>query len=619
MASHNQRQKRITRRNLVQSTIVGGSTLLAGCNTDGDGETNTEGGTDSGTGSDGDAGGDGENTRFVLGKNAERVNFGQMDFNVYNPNNFMGGIDPAGIMYDPLIFWFTSRDEWEPYISEWTLEDDVIELEFNEDWYWHDGDQVTARDYFTQSKLSYEMQRIQQGDDDPSDWVQKYELVDEFMMRIQLQDSFAETWALRNGVGTGLLIVKENLGEDRTYGDWLSELEDAEGDEGKQLISEFTKWEQPEPIGNGPFQVKESSPSGLTTELFEDHPYADQIAVDEYRFETAEDVVLAFQEEQVDGIMRDMPVPDDLQGQMPDHHPITREQVTQEMICMNHGNYDHPNSGAEAGAYEPYTSDREVRKAVAYILDRSTVQSVLPNNAKNVTWAPSWLSPTDVEQDVYDLSGFETYEQDRERAAKLLEQAGYSEDGDTWVDENGEPMSMRFMATSGGAIALPMGQATVDQLKDFGIPAELEAVDNATFGERRFAGEYDLMFDGSDATSTVMTWDSFAWTWLAGLHHGPNEYEVPMPVGDPGGSDGTETINIKDEIAQWARTGDKEHPRRCAWAWNQALPRYEINFRPNGGGIRSDKWDVSGPEAVLQNRPAEKNILKHPDASLQPK
>lgn len=608
----------LTRRNIVKSSLVGGSALLAGCSSDSGNQAGTSGGTGATT-SNTTGGGDGQTTTFTLGTTTNRVEFDQMHYNPYDPDNLMGGIDPAGIIYDPLMMWFTSRNQWEPYIADWTLDGDVVELQFSEDWTWHDGDQLTASDYYTSSQLGLEVSRVQSGEEDPSQWVAGYELVDDFTMRINLQDEFAKTWTLRNAVGTGLTIIKEDLGEPRTYKQWLEEIRDAEGEEAKQLVSKLTQWTQEKPVGNGPFKIKEVTPSEIVTERFDDHPYADQIGIDEYRFQATNDVVLSYQEKQVDGIMRNLPATEDTQSRLPESHPISREQISIRMICMNHGQYDHPNSGAEAGAYEPYTSDRAVRKAIGYIVDRNRIQSVMPSNVKPFNWAPCWLSPTDIEQDVYDLSGYETYDQDHEKAASLLQEAGYSEQDGTWVDDSGDPMEIQFMTPSGDAIGLPMGQATVDELKSFGIPATLESVDGATFGERRFAGDYDLMVDGSDGTSTVMTWDSFAWTWLAGLHHGPDEYEVPMPVGDPSGSEGTAVINIQDEITQWARSGDKQHPQRMAWAWNQALPRYEMVFQPNGGAIRADKWGVSGPEPLVQNRPAEKNLVKHPDGSITPK
>lgn len=617
MTSDSDQRKRLTRRKVVKSSLVGGSALLAGCNNDGGSQNDT--GDGDGTTTSTTGGGGGETTTFALGTGTSRVKFDQMHYSPYDPNNLMGDIDPAGIMYDPLVMWYTSRNEWEPYMADWSLDGDVLELNFSEDWTWHDGDQVTASDYYTAAQLDLEISRVQSGKEDPSQWVKGFELVDDFTMRVRLQDEFAKTWTLRNAVGTGLNIVKEDLGKPRTYKQWLKDIRNAEGDKAKEIVSKLTKWKQEEPIGNGPFKIKEVTPSEIVTERFDDHPYADQIDIDEYRFQATNDVVLSYQEKQVDGIMRKLPATKDTQSRLPESHPISREQVSIKMICMNHGQYDHPNSGADAGAYEPYTSDRNVRKAIGYIVDRNRAQSVMPSNVKLHKWAPSWLSPTDIREDVYDLSGYEKYDQNHEKATSLLQEAGYSKQGGTWVDDSGQPMEIRFMTPSGDAIGLPMGKATVDELKSFGIPATLESVDGATFGERRFAGDYDLMVDGSVGTSTIMTWDSFAWSWLAGLHHGPNEYEVPMPIGDPSGSEGTEVINIQDEITQWARTSDKKHPQRMSWAWNQALPRYEMVFKPNGGAIRADKWKVSGPEALIQNRPAEKNLIKHPDGNVAPK
>lgn len=626
MSDETNRQLR-KRRDLLKTGLVGGSMLLAGCGANRENSTPTPSGggmdEDGGTGTDSSGGSSGGAVRFELGMQPGRQDFEQMHYNPYDPDNQMNSLDPAGILYDPPVFFYvTGGGEHEPYmLSDYSLNGDVLEVQFRDDWYWHDGDNVTAQDYTTQWNLDLELQRIQSGEEHPHPWVRSVEALDEYSMRFTLHEAYDELFAVYGSIGSGLLTVKSDLGGDpRTYQEWYEALRDAEGDEAETLVTELFEWQQPEPVGNGPFQVREVQPDTVITEKFADHPFADQIAVDEYVFQQYEDIIVAFMEGEADALLRNLPAPSDIASQLPEYQQINHGSIESEGLCLNMGDYDSPYSDAPQGAYEPYTRDLEVRQAITYLVDKERIISTISDVNEAYSWPPSFLPPSSHQNNAFDMSGFEGYEPNPERATQLLEEAGYTKDGDTWVDEEGNPMEMRCLTLSGHETGLPMIQTVVDTLNEFGIPAQLDAVDGATFSDRRFAGEFDILYDGNSLESVLVRWGSTDnWEWLCGLHHSDDTYEVPMPVGDPEGSEGTGEINVSNEITSWALSGDDSHIRRIAWVINQALPRYNLTYRVYGGGVQTGDWSVSGPERVLKNRPAEKNILKHSEASLQPK
>lgn len=607
---------------MMAGALAGGTAAVAGCIGSDDDEVDPDEDPIADDNNDIDDNTDSDAVRIKEAFQPGRIEFDSMHFNPYDPGNVGGYLDPHGLMFDEVTFEYPARSEFDPNIAkDWSVDGDVLEVEFRDDWLWQNGDPVTAQDYVTQFQLDIELQRIATGEENPHDWVESVEYVDDQFLRLHLHEAFDEDFVLSGTIGDSLLMVKHDLG-DPSYQDHLDRLRDADIDDDQdERVIELFDWRQDEPIGNGLFELRDRSPNQVIFELFEDHPNADLVEIDEFEYEMFDDIIVAFQEGQADLLTRELPRQNDVMEQLPDHHETGREFIEAEMLCFNHGQYDHPNSDAPAGAYEPYTSDREVRKAIAYIVDRELVNQILPAPPTSpVTWPNSWVAATDWELDTYpELEDFPYYGVDFDLAEELLTEVGYEDDDGTWVDEEGEPMEIRVMTQSGRDIPLSMMQTVVDELNDFGIPAELEAVDGATFGERRFDGEYDIMYDGSGASSTMATWDLGHWDWLSTLHHSPNEYEVPMPIGDPDGGDGTETINIVDELEAWSLTGDSEHVLRCMWAWNRAVPRYEITYRPYGGGVNAENWDLDASEAVQMSRIGSRTSIKHPDASLTPK
>lgn len=76
-----------------------------------------------------------------------------------------------------------------------------------------------------------------------------------------------------------------------------------------------------------------------------------------------------------------------------------------------------------------------------------------------------------------------------ERAAELLRQAGWSKDGESWTLPSGEPASLTIPAPS----ASPSALLTVrQQLRDFGIDADVQSYESATYWDRVDTGKFTL-------------------------------------------------------------------------------------------------------------------------------
>lgn len=623
MSEETKPRRYITRRNLIRTGVAGSTVLVAGCGGEGDedisatplgeGDADTEEPTDAST-ETGDEGGNSEAIRFTEGTGGDRVsNYENANYNRYIPDSRLSSVDPAGILFDHAVAYLEGADEYVGFIAEdWSVEDQTLELQFREGWTWHNGDSWTAEDYGTQWQLNLELLRQQSDEENPHSHYTSVEIVDDYTLHFELNAPYTAKTALFP-IQAQLSNVKADHG-DPSYRERLESLREASGDEADEIVTELLEYRQEEPIGNGVIQVRDTSPSEMVGEVFEDHPWSDQVEIDEYAWQQFDDPTVAFMEEQCDCIAEQMPPPEDLQSQMPEWHEINMQNVSLHTITPNHGQYDHPNSSAGEGGYTPYTEDRKFRQAIQHIISRQDLAGLLPAATTTPDWPPCFLPPA-MAQD-FDLSGFEEYTSE-DAASTLLTDLGYQNDGGTWVDGDGNPVEPRVMTQSGSsAIGGPIAQAVTDQLSAFGLQPQLESVDSATFGERRVSGEYDLMTGTTGASSIRDIWSVDKHGWLSSIRHSPDVFEVPMPVGDPEGS--VEEVNLRDLRREWARTGEDELIRSMAWVWNQAAIEYEMTFAVSGGGVLGEPWVVEGPEDLVQNIYANKNLITHPDGTIAP-
>lgn len=628
MPSDRDWQGKISRRKALKygtTGLVGSTALLAGCSGDGDDGDGDGGGTD-GTGVQSDEYPDPVeervDKRFTLANHRGTYEFDTASWNPYDPNQEMANFDPPGLAYDPFILHYQSVDEFDTVIAnDWEKNDQALEVEISEEWTWHDGDQLTVNDWKTDWDLNFAISEVIDPENPPNAYIEEVEVVDDFFIRFHLRKDFSTSAVLINALANGPLFVKGDLGDPYTYREWADRIMDAEGTEAENIISDFQEWSPEEPVGNGPFEFTEITSNVMVAEVFDDHPNADDVLFTEYAFEQHENKHVAFQEGQVDGASVNFPAQPDVMENMPDHYVINGDFNHAWSVLFNFGDYgDH--SPAENPSHHPITGDRRVRHAIAYALNRDEIQATVPPEYDPIDYPPSFLNQSTIDEGTIDIDGWNPYDQDQDVAAELMREAGYEREDGQWHDEDGEPAELLLMANSSTDVQRQGLDSIQHQLNEFGFDTQLDAVDEATYGERRFAGEHDILFDNHPIFSLRgIVWADFVWDWFHNLCHADfagNDWEIPSPPGEPD-SDETMTINVFDEIEQLNLTGDDEHMRRLSWWFNQVLPMYECVVGRDYGTIRADEWYVDGPDELIDNRVAEFNLLKKSNATLAPR
>jgi len=134
--------------------------------------------------------------------------------------------------------------------------------------------------------------------------------------------------------------------------------------------------------------------------------------------------------------------------------------------------------------------DRRVRKAIMYSLDTEAIASNVHPDATAAITTPGgdmWARDAVLSDEWVDQNLIE-YSTDVEQANTLMEEAGWTTDDGTW-HKDGEPLEVQLPAVSES----PVFETTVaNQLQNFGIDIQVQTYDSATYQDRWDNGEFDI-------------------------------------------------------------------------------------------------------------------------------
>lgn len=170
----------------------------------------------------------------------------------------------------------------------------------------------------------------------------------------------------------------------------------------------------------------------------------------------------------------------------------------------------------------PALGNRKVRTAIMYALD----QSKIANNIHQATALPvttpggdCWDATDYVSEEWID-ENLTTYKQDHDKAASLMRAAGYTKNDGTWLNADGEPLTVSLPTPSG----TPRWEPTVaSQLTDFGIQTSVQAFKESIFEARKDNGEFSIWAESGIATSNASLTLEF---WYIGAILNPKVYGI---------------------------------------------------------------------------------------------
>lgn len=511
-----------------------------------------------------------------------------MQWNGANDSNYPDR--PGFVIFDQLVYFRATTGEFvEGALADWEVGDETATLTIQDDLTWHNGEDATAADLERKLHISlYDSHPIGNFTS-----VENVAAVDDTTVEVGLEADVSEPIFLNSIQNMEL----DTPGQQ--YDDILAELED---DSDSTVLSDFAP---EEPIGTGPFTFDRAGEQELVTTKFEDSHWADNINFAEYRFRFIDGNEQAWQAIRGGTVnaLHNIFTSPDIMASFPDHVIEMQQPANWGLsIAFNH---DHEHFGR-----------RKVRKAIAHVIDREIVaeNSAGGGDAKAPVKTPTGIVGNfdDSANDwLDDPDAFEDYSgQNTDRATELLESAGFSKDGDTWVDEDGNALTFEFKVPAAWNEWVDASITFNQHLQDFGIETNLITRDDGVyFGDDLYG---DTGFD------VAGFWWSDGWTYpyhtlnwnlnsfdARNVYNYPKSVEVP-PKGEPNGDPETVELGPEfEELVGMDADGDaaRQKIQKLAWIFNYDLPQLPIQEKVDQGFISTQDFKVvedSDPDASVK-------------------
>lgn len=441
---------RLDRRRFLRATGASTATaMLAGCAGDssGDGTENTDG---TSTGSTGGGGGSSTDTELSV--------IWPGGINNINPLGWLTipDYDAVRMMYEPLTSVDAEGQAIGHVAKGWETSDNGASYTWNiqEDITWHDGEPLTAEDVAFTFKAIKEYEWPYLGSlssviADPSEIT----VEDEYTVTTPLTQPYAPLPLVLADLG---MIIPKHIWEEYDNPAEVSNTED--------------------PIGSGPFVFEEREQDqflnfSVDKEYWGEIPDFDSVSVS----------IVSSTDSQV----------------------LNMKQGSGDMLRLQPGQYVNDIENADnlevvkgGSTYVTYIgvntgrdpiSDKALRKAMAYAVDRETVADLV-----NAGYATPGYSPVPPGLEFYHNEDTNSYAHNLEQARSILDENGYEQQGDGRVTPDGDPLELVLSIQNTGNWPR-IAEVLSRQLGEVGITVEVNSMEsNAHTQKVSVEQDYDL-------------------------------------------------------------------------------------------------------------------------------
>lgn len=468
--------------------------------------------------------------------------------------------------------------------NDWSVEGDAGSITFKDDITWHNGEEITARDYVIGRKID----QLVKGTENPT--FTDFEAVDdktvEFSITEDASKKILQVDLFRRNTGTMLRTPRF------VYEQHLEKLQNAkeQGEDAfKTAKGDFTKKTISKTVGSGPLKVDNLSEQAMTLVPHDGHPGGKQLDLGSVRMEYVENdnqQSRGMVNDTYDGL-KEATNKQKLIDQFPDHAELLPRPL-------------YSGTGLVMNNSATLLSDPNVRQAIGHvvdptpIVDRYKTISAHPKGSfysgASKQYIGEWLGSS-LRKKFTDYTG-----SNANKAASLFKKAGFSKNGGSWMTPDGKEFTLTIKIPGSGSRVF-CGQSAAQNLSQFGIATEARSMDKGTaFGDMK-SGNYQLGIWGYSSGNTTQPYFDY-WTtyspngWWSGIYSVPENVSAP-PLGEPDGS--RQSTNVLDLVNQ-AKTGTENERKKAiqklAWAFNQTLPSLPLREKVPKSVITTDDWDV---------------------------
>ncbi|WP_238709560.1 ABC transporter substrate-binding protein [Natronorubrum halophilum] len=516
---------------------------------------------------------------------------------------------PTWLLLEPVQRFYADGTMSLELVEDWEYDPDSQELtvHHNEDFYWWNGDVANAADKYWYGEVA----RLLSPDSSRFEALHLENngktIVREFK---DPQNPEMVQYDLGGYLGEMMRSHRDK------FRPWAEELEDATTDEERLEIEERMADEMPidmdtfieEGLGLGPFQAVEYDDQGIYCELFDQHPYADQIEIDNLDYMLASGDAIAQQMIGGDLDFGFAPLANWIGEQEPNHL---------ETVAPYEDTFMRKLEFMMDGPGSDHTRRLEFRRAVAHLINLQHVSdNFAPPSTPRTrqTGLPEAVTQEWLGDYTDDFLEYPT-ESDEEGAADLLRSAGYEQDGDAWVDGNGNAVSLELVTANW---ADNPARTVTDQLSNFGFEVDLTVLEGAAYNDRT---EDHVGFDmtmgnhgalvahplyyfrpthkhGNDLGTEDVIEDSLANGDARSPYNGKELIvEIPEEVGQEDLSGSTQEINLYELFQEWMTAQSEERSQEIArtftWFWNFYMPGIDQFGMMSGSWGNVQNWEFN--------------------------
>lgn len=347
-----------------------------------------------------------------------------------------------------------------------------VVFNFNENFQWWDGTQVTAEDYLIQRQIGL---------------FQQYGSLEEAPITLEQEDDFTVREIRSTPVNpsarllqhTQALYTKRDI-----YREWLEKYKDAGGSDAvEQVTSDLTKLQIPladaveQGYGMSMFKPTEWNPNRVTLEKFSGHPRSDWTNLETWTWE------LVSGDQKFDQAFKS--------GRF-DMGELNFDLVAESDTIENVAEFPLPGVPKLTMNFQnKHLGRRGVRRAIAYLIDHDEIRQVLRANfgtpykphpeingmAKPV--GTGWVG-----SDYLDSMLHYGAKAQPEKARQALQNEGYTKEGDRWVGPDGDAIEGLKYTSPPWGIYQKINKYLAPILTDFGIGTESVLPSRSNFYKR---------------------------------------------------------------------------------------------------------------------------------------
>ncbi len=532
-------------------------------------------------------------------------------FNTFVTNGILASGTVYGeLIMQPLGMYFWEADEWLPLLAtDWSFiaseeggELDAFEVNLREGVVWSDGSPFTSQDVVDTLLCAKIMsntvwQYI-------SDAVAVDELTVHFPMSVP--STVVERYIIRT------LPPRPSS----VFGEWAAQARDifldqgltVEDSEGAQLLEQFNQFQPQEvPPCTGPYQIDASSITNAQMTLVKndqawnaDNALFDRIVNFNGETDTITAVVLAGD---IDYATHGFAVASEQEAlsRTDEGFRVLRPPV-----------YSGPSLLMNFGTLGDVFGDKAVRQALATAIDGDQIGffALAESGVPVVYYAgfsdniiANWLSQEDID-------ALNTYDTNLDEATSMLEAAGWTKDGDSWMTPAGEPAAFELMFPAEFADWSAAALALTEQLNAFGLEIEPRAITFQQVPIDIDQGNFQLAIHSWGSGNNPHPHFSFDTAFFQrntlAINQGGEGIAFPLEQSTDVAGD----VDLNELVVNSARGLDVEAQRAdvtvMAQVFNELLPKIPLFERYGNNisleGVRVAEWPADD-DPILLNSP----------------